>query len=162
MWPQELQIKDCRHVEFQIKDCRHVSTSASQKGVTKNGAVNLTISLSYEFCILLLQWLELISALRYTKYNLVEIFLSLFKVKLLSFLLCFCPIWIHIFLCLHLLKVCCCHFLNLSQFYQFGKGIQYLLSKGATLLIYYSCKISLIIQPMKYSDIDTRNITLGS
>ena len=54
MWTQELQIKDCGPVEFQIKDCRHVSTSASQKGVTENGAVNLTISLSYEFCILLL------------------------------------------------------------------------------------------------------------
>ena len=82
--------------------------------------------------------------------------------SLFSFFLCFCPIWIHIFSCLHLLKVCCCHFLNLSQLYQFSKGIQYLLSKGATLLIYYSCKISLIIQPMKYSDADTINITLGS
>lgn len=91
-------LKYIRLLKFQIKDYGQVSTLASLREISEHSAVNLTISLSYEFCTFLLYGPELKLAPKSCEYNPVEVFLLFLKA---SFLLFF-TVWIRISLCLYL------------------------------------------------------------
>lgn len=114
---------------------------APQREIIENSSINWAISLSYEFCILLLYCLELKSAPRYCKYNPVKIFLLFFKV--FSFFFSFPTKFI--FSCVHsfLVVVVVAAFKRQIRFT--GPAKTYNISSKCAPLLVFLCKIPLII-----------------